>query len=334
MRHIPSRLVFAAIGLGVLVGILWATPSGSYLLLPDRAKPLAGLVSVPGEHGDAKGGIYYVDVIVRKASLLERLLPPLRADGSTLVPGHAVVPPGSSESQRRKQNLQEMSQSQQTAAAVALRALGYKVAARRVGVLVVSVAPDAPAAGRLQPGDVIVEVDGRQVRTPDDLRREISRRKPGGHVRLGLKAGTAVRQVDVGTIADPSDKSRAIVGIAVDQSVRISLPLDVKIDLGGVGGPSAGLAFALDVLEELGRDVDRGYKVAATGEIALDGNIDPIGGVKQKTIGARRAGVDVFLVPAGDNAAEARRYAGGLRIIPVQSFRQALQALATLPAHG
>lgn len=334
MRRIPSRLVFAAVGLGVLVAILWATPSGSYLLLPDRAKPLAGLVTVPGEHGDAKGGIYYVDVIVRKASLLERLLPPLRADGSSLVPAHAVVPPGSSESQRRQQNLREMSQSQQTAAAVALRALGYKVAARPIGVLVVSVAPDAPATGRLQPGDVIVEVDSRQVRTPGDLRREISRRKPGGHVRIGLKAGTGVRQVDVGTIPDPGNTSRPIVGIAVDQSVRISLPLAVKIDLGGVGGPSAGLAFALDVVEELGRDVDRGYKVAATGEIALDGHVDPIGGVKQKTLGARRAGVDVFLVPAGDNAAEARRYADGLRIIPVQSFRQALQTLATLPARG
>jgi PDZ domain-containing protein len=105
----------------------------------------------------------------------------------------------------------------------------------------------------------------------------------------------------------------------------------VKIEAGSIGGPSAGLPFALDVMEELGRDVDRGHRVAATGELALDGSVNPVGGLKQKTIGARRAHVDVFLVPAGDNAAEDRRYANGLRIVPVKSFRQALSALATLP---
>ncbi len=315
----------------MLVGALWALPSSSYLLLPDRAKPLAGLISIPGEHGDARGGIYYVDVIVRKASLLERLVPQLRGDGSSLVPEHAILPPGTNESQRRQQNLKAMSVSQQVAAAVALRELGYDVAAREVGVLVASVAPGAPAAGKLQPGDVLVEVDGKPVRTPAALRRAISTHEPGDTVKLGIRAGKKIRQTEIRTVADPRDTRRAIVGIAVEQSVQITLPLDVKIDLGAVGGPSAGLAFALDVMEELGPSVDRGYRVAVTGELELDGRVGPIGGVKQKTIGARRTGVDVFLVPAGDNAAEARRHAGTLRIIPVKSFRQALRELATLP---
>jgi PDZ domain-containing protein len=104
----------------------------------------------------------------------------------------------------------------------------------------------------------------------------------------------------------------------------------VHIDLGQVGGPSAGLAFALEVAEKLGHDVDHGHKVAATGEMCLDGSVAPVGGLKQKTIGARRAGAEVFLVPAGENAQEARHYAGDMRIIPVNSFRQALRALATL----
>ena len=74
--------------------------------------------------------------------------------------------------------------------------------------------------------------------------------------------------------------------------------------------------------------------MAATGEIELDGSVVPVGGVKQKVIGAKRAGADVFLVPAGDNAEVARRYAGDLRVIPVESFRQALRELATLPRNG
>ncbi len=331
MRRLGPRFLLATAALTVLVGALWALPSSSYLLLPDRAKPLAGLVSIPGEHGDTRGGIYYVDVIVRKASLLERLVPQLRGDGSSLVPEQAILPPGTNESQRRQQNLNAMSVSQQVAAAVALRELGYDVAAREVGVLVASVAPGTPAAGKLQPGDVLVEVDGKPVRTPAALRRAISTHTPGDTVRLGIRAGKKIRQTDIRTVADPRDPRRAIVGIAVEQSVQITLPLDVKIDLGAVGGPSAGLAFALDVMEELGPSVDRGYRVAVTGELELDGRVGPIGGVKQKTIGARRTGVDVFLVPAGDNAAEARRHAGTLRIIPVKSFRQALRELATLP---
>ena len=117
----------------------------------------------------------------------------------------------------------------------------------------------------------------------------------------------------------------------MEQSADIELPVDVDIDLGGVGGPSAGLAFALDIMEELGRDVDRGNRVAATGAIELDGAVTPVGGLKQKTIGARRAGVDVFLVPAGENAAVAKANAAGLRIIPVHNFQQALRALKTLP---
>ena len=289
-------------------------------------------MKVEGEKpADDKGGIFYVDVIVRKASLLEELIPALRPDGSELVPDHAIVPPGSNFAERRRQNLQQMNRSQQIAAAVALRERGLDVRADPEGALVVAVAPDVPAAKLLHPTDVIVAVDGKPVKTPGDLRRLIGTHEPGEQVRLRVRAGGAVRTESVRTIESPDEKGRAIVGIQVEQSAKIELPIDVAIDLGGVGGPSAGLAFALDVLEELGRDVDRGYKVAATGEIELDGGVAPIGGIVQKTRGARDAGIDVFLVPAGDNARDAKRNAGDLRIIPVESFQQALRALATLP---
>ena len=84
-----------------------------------------------------------------------------------------------------------------------------------------------------------------------------------------------------------------------DQSATIKLPIKVAIDTSGIGGPSAGLAFTLEVMQKLGRNVLHGHKVAATGEMELNGQVGPIGGIKQKTYGVRQAGADVFLVPAG-----------------------------------
>ncbi len=134
------------------------------------------------------------------------------------------------------------------------------------------------------------------------------------------------------TVPSPADPSRPIVGISVDQDADIDVPVDVDIDLGSVGGPSAGLPFALEIADQLGRDVTHGCRIAATGELALDGTVLSVGGLQQKTIGARQADVDVFVVPAGTNAAEARRYAGDLEVLPVESFQQALRQLATSPA--
>jgi PDZ domain-containing protein len=104
--------------------------------------------------------------------------------------------------------------------------------------------------------------------------------------------------------------------------------VDVKIEAPGIGGPSAGLAFALDIVDERGRELDRGRTVVATGELSLGGRVLPIGEIQQKTIGAREAGADIFLVP-DENAAEARQHAAGLRIVAVSNFGEALTVLAT-----
>jgi Lon-like protease len=322
-----------ALGLVVLgvLGFLWLFSSSYFLVSPDRAKPLEPRVSVEGERNTGPGGLYYVDVLVRRASWLERLVAPVRPEGAELVPENVIRSPGADDDERRRQSLLQMERSEKIAAAVALRELGHDVGTAPDGVIVEAVADDAPASGELQPTDVIVSADGRPVRTPSDLRTIVGRHAPGEKVRLGLRERGRVRDLTVRTLADPENAKRAIIGIAIGQSADIELPVDVDIDLGDVGGPSAGLAFALDVMEELGRNVDRGLKVAATGELELDGTVVPIGGAAQKAIGARRAGVDVFLVPAGENAREARRTAGDVRIIPVETFQQALQALATLP---
>jgi len=333
------RAAVAARIAGVLLGllavaaiVLYIVPSNDYIFLPDRAHPVAPLVRVQGGHEPAgPGGIYFVDVFERRASMLESLFPFIRS-GSTLVPASLIVPPGSNDASVRRADLEAMNISQQVAAAVALRRLGYHVRAVPDGVAVDEIELGSHAVGKLQPSDVVVTVNGRATPTIADLRTALGRARPGAVVTLGVRRGTSLLTMRIETIRDPLDPKRAIVGFTPDQAADIHLPIRVQIDTGNIGGPSAGLAFALQVMEDLGHNVDRGYRVAATGEMNLDGSVGAIGGVKQKTYGAREAKADVFLVPAaGDNAADARRYAHGLRIIAVKSFPQALHALATLP---
>jgi PDZ domain-containing protein len=328
----PVRLLLGGLALLLVAAVvLWLVPSNSYLLLPDTARAVSPLVSVPKNRskGDDKGEIFFLAVLVRKANLLERLFPTVRDDGATLVPAEALRPPGVSERAQRKIDEHDMSESQSTAAAVALRALGYKVIADRNGAEIADIVPGMPSVGKLQPSDVIVSVDGHPVRTPSDLRRLIRGREPGDTVRLGVRNSSGLETVEVRT---RNEDGHPVIGVIIDQSANIKLPFPVRIRAGSVVGPSAGLAFALEIMEKLGHNVDRGQKVAATGELQLDGRVLPIGGVEQKTIEAKRSHVDILLVPAGDNAAEARKFAGDMRVVPVNTFQQALHALATVPA--
>jgi Lon-like protease len=324
----PVRLVVAGLLVAAAAVVVWVFPTDSYIFLPNDAHPVAPLVKVRGGH-DPKdgGGIFFVDVLVRKATIFERIFSGAQ-EGATLVPAAGVRPPGVSESERRREELAEMRRSQDVAAAVALRELGYKVVAKPVGARIEVLAADGPAAGKLQPGDVIVAADGKTVTAPSDLRRAIRDAGIGKPVTLLVRRDTKIVTLVVKPIRGP--EGTPIIGVIVSQAANIKLPFDVAIDTGGVGGPSAGLAFALDVMEELGRDVDHGQRIAVTGAIELDGTVGAIGGVKQKTIGVRRSHIKVFVVPAGDNAREARRYAEGIRIVPVRTFQQALRVLATL----
>ena len=324
----PVRLFVAGLLVAAVAVTVWIFPTESYIFLPNRAHPVAPLVEVEGGKDPKNGGIFFVDVLVRKATLIERIFPGVR-EGATVVPAEQVRPPGVSESQRRNEELQEMQMSQKVAAAVALRELGYKVVAKPIGARIEFVDPEAPASGKLLPGDVVTSADGEPVKGPAGLRRAIREAGTKQDVSLLVKRGDEEAEVSVRPAAGP--QGTPVIGVIVSQAADIKLPVDVEIDTKGVGGPSAGLAFALDLMEELGRDVDHGNRVAVTGALELDGTVGEIGGVKQKTIGVERAGIDVFLVPAGDNAAEARRYADGIRIVPVTSFQQALRSLATLP---
>jgi PDZ domain-containing protein len=252
-------------------------------------------------------------------------------DSDVVLYGEDAVLGQRSRDENRAFNLELMQVSKSTAVAVAFRHLGIDpYEATGVGMAAV----EGPAEGLLTTDDVIVAVDGRAVLTSEALVEEIRGRSPGQVVSLGVESidGGSGRMVEVVLGARDDDVTAAFLGVMVQtrwEDVE-DLPIDVRIETGGVGGNSAGLALTLAILDLVTPgEMTGGLDVATTGTIGFDGSVGPIGGVVQKMVAARDAGVDLFLVPANEYEAAAR-HAGDLRVESVASLEDALAVLAEL----
>jgi PDZ domain-containing protein len=337
-----AALSFTGLVLVVTVAIwLLGTPADEYVLLPDDPHPADAVVSVGGAKPKPSrdgSGIYYLDVLVHRASLPESWLSHYE-DGGTVVPAEAIVPPGGNQSDLDRIDRLDFADSRTVAGVVALRALGRKVTVIRTGVTFDGVDHTSPAyAAGLRPGMVITAIDGVAVPGVDDLRKQIEGRKPGSPIRLTVRDGKGTRVLNTKLTTDPQTPGRAIIGVlgVHDAPPRAKLPIKVTISPRGLGrGPSAGLAFALEVYDALtGHRLAKGRRIAVTGTIGLDGKVGPIGGVHQKVIGAARKGSDLVLVPL-ENAADARAAAPGrIKVVAVGTFRQALAALGVKAAEN
>ena len=230
-------------------------------------------VKVPGGKPPAPGsGFYFVDVHVLQANLLEAEYFRHFVTGAQLVPARAELTPGESEQQREHEDVQMMADSQQVAQAVAERALGLHVKISGDGLFVDSVAPHYPAAkAGVQAGSQLTAIDGTPLQSLGDLRRATAGVHPGDTVRYTFRPGGArvIRTVAAPGTHDP------VIGIGVAEQLRIShLSVPVRFLTQGIGGPSAGLAFTLEIYDALsGRHLLRGHRIAATGTIALNGAV-------------------------------------------------------------
>ncbi len=230
-----------------------------------------------------------------------------------------------------------MTDSKETAVAVAQQELGYDVKIVGTGAVVTAVSPGSPADGTLSAGDTIIAVDSTPVTRSDELGAAISAHKPGDVVTLqvqplpaeGASQVTVARQVTLG--AKPDDPTKGLLGVVSGtRDLHYDMPVQVTIDSGSVGGPSAGLAFTLGTMDVLTPgSLTGGHKVATTGTINPDGTVGPIGGVHQKTVAVRDSGAELFLVPRSEYD-EAKKYAGNLRVEPVDNVDDALKVLATI----
>lgn len=232
----------------------------------------------------------------------------------------------------RKLNELRMETSQHTAIVVALEHLGYAIPSHSSGVIVAETMSGAPAAEVLVRGDVIVGIDGAAVRDLGDISDALASRKAGERVVLDVETADSgsVESVELELTSSPDDADRPLIGIGARERTDIGeLPVEVTIDSGKIGGPSAGLALTIGIIDLLTPGELTGErKVAATGTIAFDGSVGAIGEVDQKTIAADRAGVDLLLVPSA-NLSDALDHAGqDMEVVGVGSLQEALDALA------
>jgi PDZ domain-containing protein len=245
-----------------------------------------------------------------------------------VVPRELIQPPGTSQEQIQQENTSAMLTSQDQATAAALTQLGVRPTG--TAVVVLSVPDGSPATDKLQAGDVVTEVDGVAVHSQTQLRDEISKAKPGDDVKITYQRGSDASAITaITTKASPDDPKHPIIGITTTE--KPTYPFTVRIRLSDVGGPSAGLMFALGIIDLLtpGGQLTGGRIIAGTGTIDPTGSVGPIGGIQQKILGARSSGATVFLVPA-DNCADARQMNSGLRLIRVTNLAGALDALHKL----
>jgi PDZ domain-containing protein len=302
-------------------------------LTPGPAEDVLTHIKVRGSTPvyDSKGKLYLTSVGIDDDVRFYEALLDLANRDVELRQRAELFPKGDSSEEIDRENVELMDQSKTVALVVALRELGYRV--EPSAVLVGNVVRGAPADGKLEAGDRILQVDGHAVATIDQVRAAITRHHVGERVAFKVSRDLAATTVAVPVAADDGQPR---VGVELRERFD-DLPVEVTIETENIGGPSAGLMFALSIIDRLTPDdLTRGRRIAGTGEISVDREVLPIGGAAEKLIAARRQGATAFLIPS-DNCADVRgRVPSGLRLVRVATLDDALRFLRqpNAPADG
>jgi Lon-like protease len=311
----------------VLVWGIWAAPVPYVSLGPGPTVDTLGqsngkpVIEVAGASTtDSEGQLRLVTVSVASNLGLLDAIRGWFSDAEAVVPRELVYPPDQTQEEVDKQHAREFEASQSSAETVALRELGYPVQ-----VTVTGVGDGAPAQGKLAVGDEITSVAGQPVTSGLKLQELVRAEPPGTALAIGYRRDGRAGTTRITTVRGEDGRPR--IGIGVEN--KQPHPFTLKIDLEKIGGPSAGLMFALGIIDKLDPvDLTGGAVVAGTGTIDDEGRVGPIGGVPQKLVAAKGAGATIFLTP-GDNCGEAVANAvPGLTLAKVTNLDDALAALS------
>lgn len=349
-------------GIALLVSIFYRTPY--YRIDPGDVYDTVERVEAPGDLVFLpKGEIGFVTVS-QTANISVWQLLDAKLDDNVRIRHEDEVRGTQTEDEQREADRRRMQDSKKDAVVVALQKLGYELTSTPLGIEVTQVFDCTAADGTLGTGDLIIGVNGVDVRTGEELVEQLLNAGIGQEVELLMdridpnnpagSLGTEIVGLTLGSADDvclPDDvraeEPRPFIGIGTLTIYDEDLPIDVDIDTGSVGGPSAGLPFALAIIDVLSEgELTNGLKIVATGTINRDGLVGPVGGIQQKTVAAERDGADVFIVPMccenfvdtesqepldiPSNYEEALAHADEMQVIGVNTLEEALAAIGEL----
>lgn len=345
MKKQDNRILrWIAITLGIVLFLGWFLlwPLNSYIEAPGSATNLRSFVSVKGHPDPGKGSFMITSVALQQARpatyLLAKAVPYMSIEKASDVTG------GQSGATFDRVQDFYMKSSINEAIAVAYKAAHQQVTKKHLGIYVLQVQSNSKFKHAIKVGDTITKVNGRHYNTAQGFQKYIGKQKVGSpltvtYVRNGHTHQTTHKLVRL-------TSTRSGIGIILTNNMKVKTKIPVKVNPGQLGGPSGGLMFTLQIYEQIsGHDLQRGRKIAGTGTISSDGTVGEIGGIDKKVIAAHRAGATIFLAPyvkptklllkyeEGHQTnyqmakKTAKRYAPGMKVVPVSSFKQAVHYL-------
>jgi PDZ domain-containing protein len=325
---------------------------GYYALTPGDATPVASFIKVPAKLDHRlKGTILLTDVYETQLTVLSYLQERFFSSVAQVYSAGELIGSSTPASQYIDQGYLQMSQAQSDATAAALTHLGYTVSNKNAGVLIYGIPNGTPASHVLKVAQVVTAVNARATPTPCALVNALHGLVAGTKATLTVEASsispsgafvngpTGHRTITLGTPpkntvdtgCGPTVKPTAYLGIETAQQLAWDFPVKVSVHTADIGGPSAGLAMTLGIIDKLsGGDLTGKRTVAATGTIDAAGDVGDVGGVAQKTIAVERAGATVFFVPPQELAAAKSKDTPALHVYAVSSLDQALRILKRL----
>lgn len=334
----PWVVAGVLMAIGIAIAVLWPITLPYYTLSPGPVYDTSDFVTVEGGNPPDEGELFFLTVSLKEANAFEWIA--AQFDGAVDTrPRERIRPSGVSPEQLRRESLAAMEQSKNDAIFVALTELGYEVTLIGTGALVIDTVPDSGADGILLPNDVIVQMNGQTVAFRSDIIDQMADEEIGNLVTMlverprdGDVAGFDDVPVEITLGENPDNPGRPLIGVLLENNEPIvEFPVEVVIDSQNIGGPSAGMMFTLQIMDQLTDEpLTKGYRIAGTGTISRDGSVGAIGGVHQKVYAAVDAGAHAVLVPSANYEAALAAAGDRVEVVEVATIDDALAYLDSL----
>lgn len=296
----------------VIIAALFVIPVEAYISQPGGAYELSPIVEVKGGDKDDVGSFSLMTISLAKANVFSYTISQF-SDKRKILPVENVRRAGEDDKEYNVRQLKLMSNSQFNAITVAFEKAGIPVNIDYDGVFVMNVMAGGAADGILHVGDKIRSIDGVKLEEPGEFYSLIADKKLGDTVTMAVERDTNVIEVTISLKEIPNENGRVGLGVRFEEDKTVTTNPKVEIHTSNIGGPSAGLMFTLEIMNQLlDEDITKGYKIAGTGEMLEDGTVGRIGGADFKIIAASRAGVEIFFAPSDDIPEEVRKQNPGI----------------------